>query len=148
MTIRRSPVRLTAVLALLAPAAVIAAPLVSIDSTVFVERVAPGLGRTLEPVGKLRRGDRLVYVVSWLRMGGAGSFTVTNPLPRAVYFQASAEGDEQVSVDGGKHWGRLDMLRIGARNATPEDVTHIRWRVGPDQAARGAGRITYSAIVR
>jgi hypothetical protein len=101
---------------------------------------------------QLKRGDRLVYVVSWQRLGGTsslgGGFTVTNPLPRTVYYQRSAAGDEQVSVDGGKRWGKLESLRIGARIATPEDVTHLRWRVAPGEASKGAGRITYSAIVR
>jgi hypothetical protein len=90
----------------------------------------------------------VVYVVSWYRMGGSGGFTVTNPLPRTVYYQGSADGEEEVSIDGGKHWGKLDDLRIGTRIATPEDVTHVRWHVPANQAARGAGEITYSAIVR
>ena len=47
-----------------------------------------------------------------------------------------------------KRWGKLDDLRIGNRIATPEDVTHVRWHVPANQAARGAGEITYSAIVR
>lgn len=125
-----------------------ASPAISIDSMVFVEKTDPGQGRRLEPAGQLNRGDRLVYVVRWYRMGGNGGFVVTNPLPRAVHFQASANGDEEVSVDGGKTWGRLSTMRIGTRFATPEDVTHVRWRVDPVSAARGSGRIAYSAIVR
>ncbi len=140
--------RLALVLALCIPVAAFAAPLVAIDSAVFVERLRPGAVRLLEPARQLKRGDRLVYVVSWQRLGGDGGFTVTNPLPRAVYFQRSAAGDEDVSIDGGKRWGKLEGLRIGARIATPEDVTHLRWRVAPEQAAKGTGRITYSAIVR
>jgi hypothetical protein len=148
VSLRRSLVRLTAIPVLFAPAALLAAPLVSLNSSVFVERVKPGAVRLLEPARQLRRGDRLVYVVSWQRVAGEGGFTVTNPLPRSVYYQRSAQGDEQVSVDGGKRWGKLEELRIGARIATPEDVTHLRWRVAPNEAARGTGRITYSAIVR
>jgi hypothetical protein len=144
--------RLATILALSVPAAALAAPLVTLDSAVFVERVRPGALRLLEPARQLKRGDRLVYVVSWQRLGGTsslgGGFTVTNPLPRTVYYQRSAAGDEQVSVDGGKRWGKLESLRIGARIATPEDVTHLRWRVAPGEASKGAGRITYSAIVR
>ena len=148
MTIRRSPIRLAIIIALAAPAVAVAAPLVSLDSAVYVERLKPGAVRLLEPARQLKRGDRLVYVVSWQRMAGDGGFTVTNPLPRAFSYQRSAGGDEQVSVDGGKRWGKLEALRIGERIATPEDVTHLRWRVAPEQAAKGAGRITYSAIVR
>lgn len=125
-----------------------ASPAVALDSAVFVERVTPDAGRMLEPASDLSRGDRVVYVVRWYRMGGDGGFTVTNPLPRSVQFQGSANGDEEVSIDGGKTWGKLAMLRVGNRIATPEDVTHVRWRVDPRTAARGQGRIAYSAIVR
>lgn len=123
-------------------------PLVALDSAVFVERDQAASGRMLEPAARLSRGDRVVYVVNWTRMGGQGGFIVTNPLPRSVAFQGSANGDEEVSVDGGRTWGRLGMLRLGERIATAEDVTHVRWRVAPSLAARGAGSITYSGIVR
>ncbi len=131
-------------LALMAAPA-LANPTVAIDSSVFVERATPEHGRSLEPAARLAPGDRVVYVVSWQRLGGNGGFTVTNPLPRTVYFQGSAEGDEEVSVDGGRTWGKLGALRIGARLATPEDVTHVRWRVA---SPRASGRIAYSGIVR
>ena len=148
MSFRRSFVNLAGALALAVPVAAIAAPLIALDSAVYVEKVKPGQGRMLQPANRLSRGDRVVYVVTWYRMGGNGSFTVTNPLPRTVYYQGSANGDEEVSVDGGKRWGKLDDLRIGTRIATPEDVTHVRWHVPASQAARGSGEITYSAIVR
>ena len=125
-----------------------AAPAVSLDSAVFVERAVPGMGRTLEPASELSRGDRVVYVVRWYKLGGDGGFVVTNPLPRSVYYQGSADGDEEVSIDGGRNWGKLSALRVGNRLATAEDVTHVRWRVDPRVASRGQGRIAYSAIVR
>lgn len=149
MTVRRNTLHLAMLLALASPVvAVAASPLVALDSKVFVERIKPGTGRLLEPASTLRRGDRLVYVVEWQRLGGKGAFTVTNPLPASVYFQGSAFGDEEVSVDGGRNWGKLEALRKGERIATPEDVTHLRWRVPARLAAQGSGRITYSAIVR
>jgi hypothetical protein len=148
MFIRSSLAGLVAIAALTIPAGALASPLVSIDSAVFVERIDPASGRTLAPVKQLRRGDRVVYMVAWTRMGGQGGFTVTNPLPDAVAYQRSADGTEEVSIDGGRTWGRLAQLRKGERSATPEDVTHVRWRVSPREAALGYGRITYSAIVR
>jgi hypothetical protein len=123
-------------------------PAVALDSAAFVERVTPDAGRLLEPASELSRGDRVVYVVRWYRMGGNGGFVVTNPLPRSVYYQGSANGDEEVSIDGGRTWGKLGTMRAGDRQATPEDVTHVRWRVDPRAASRGQGRIAYSAIVR
>ena len=146
MNLRRSFVVLTGALCLAAPA--IAAPLIALDSAVYVEKVAPGKGRTLQPAARLNRGDRVVYVVSWYRMGGTGAFTVTNPLPRSVYYQGSADGSEEVSLDSGKTWGKLEQMRVGARMATPEDVTQVRWHVAAEEAAQGSGEITYSAIVR
>lgn len=125
-----------------------ATPNVALDSAVFVERLKQDNVRSLEPASRLARGDRIVTVVSWYRLGGEGGFTVTNPLPSRVAYQQSAREDEEVSVDGGKSWGRLGALRFGNRMATPEDVTHVRWRIAASKAARGSGHIAYAGIVR
>ena len=108
---------------------------VALASDVYVERVESD-NRVLQPAERLRPGDRVVTIVSWKRAAPGGHFTVMNPLPRSLYFQGTADGDEEVSVDGGRNWRRLGSLRTANRFATPEDVTHIRWR------------IAYSAIVR
>lgn len=129
-------------------AAAKASPAVALDSAVYVEHARSGDMRSLEPANRLSRGDRVVTVVTWYRMGGNGGFVVTNPMPRSIAYQGSARQDEEVSVDGGRSWGRLGLLRIGARVATPEDVTHVRWRVPAQTAARGVGHIAYSGIVR
>lgn len=121
---------------------------VAIDSAVFVERIGEDSERVLAPARRLTRGDRVVYVLDWTRQAGDGGFIVTNPLPRSVTYQGSANADEEVSADGGLTWGRLGTLRIGARLALAEDVTHVRWRIAPPIAAKGSGRIAYSAIVR
>ncbi len=128
-------------------------PGVTLDSAVFVERLQPGNIRNLEPANRLSRGDRVVTILTWKRTGGApgasaDGFTLINPLPRAIAYQASARDDEEVSVDGGRSWGRIGELMYGERIATPEDVTHVRWRVPARSAAAGAGRIAYSGIVR
>ena len=148
VNLRRSITSLVGMLALAVPVMAIATPLIALDSAVYVEKLSPSQGRTLQPAAQLNHGDRVVYIVSWIRMGGTGAFVVTNPLPRSVYYQGSADGSEEVSLDGGKSWGKLERLRIGDRLATPEDVTQVRWHVAASEAARGAGEITYSAIVR
>ena len=133
-----------------------AAP-VTVANSVYVEReVSIGNGasaKVLEPARSLRRGDRLVYVVSWRAPQARGEhLTITNPLPRTIAYERSSGGDEDVSVDGGRSWGKLDAMRVrdGAmwRHATPEDVTHIRWKVPPQLALAGSGRLTWSGIVR
>lgn len=121
-----------------------AGSLVRLDSSVFVESQAAG-ARVLQPARRLAPGDRVVTVLSWHRQQGDSSFTVTNPMPRTLAYQGSAAEDEEVSVDGGKTWGRLGTLRIAGRMATPEDVTHVRWRIATSGAS---GKIAYSAIVR
>ena len=152
MTIRG----LFAGVALFAAAPAEAAEPVAVANQVYVEREVDGdegRGRVLEPASSLRRGDRLVYVVSWKAAGSrAERFTITNPLPRAVAYQRSAHGRELVSVDGGRSWGKLEDLRVRdgkrLRDATPEDVTHIRWHVPAQLAMMGKGQLTWSGIVR
>lgn len=128
--------------------AALAQPNVATESAVFIERAQAGNQRSLEPASRLSRGDRVVTVVTWHRMGGNGDFTITNPLPRAIAYQASARDDQEVSVDGGRSWGRLGELRIGNHIATPEDVTHMRWRIPHGHADKGRGQLVYSGIVR
>ncbi len=130
-----------------ASAALAEAP-VALDSAVFIERMGAAGTRSIEPASRLSRGDRVVTVLSWQRLGrssGSKPFTLVNPLPRAIAWQASAREDEEVSVDGGRSWGTIGTLRFGTRLATPEDVTHVRWRL---PASAGSGRIAYSGIVR
>ena len=69
-------------------------------------------------------------------------------MPRAISYQTSSRGDVEVSVDGGRTWGRLGVLKIGLRLASPEDVTHVRWRISPQLASQGRGQIAYAGIVR
>ena len=128
----------------LANAAVVPKPAVALASAVFVEH-AGDTNRVLEPADRLRRGDRIVTILSWTRALPGGAFTVVNPLPRALQFEGTADGSEDVSVDGGRNWGRLGQLRVGTRLAGPQDVTHVRWRIATPAPA---GRIAYSAIVR
>lgn len=148
-------IRRLAALAALAASTVatpaLAGPTVSIDSAVYVEhqQFAGGAAvRSLEPAQRLNHGDRVVTVVNWYRLAGAGGFTVVNALPARLYYQGSAREEEEVSVDGGHSWGHLGSLRIGTRLATAEDVTHVRWHISEGQARTGAGRIAYSGFVR
>jgi hypothetical protein len=142
--------RRIAVLAALAAPVVASAgtPTIVTSSAVYVERREAGTTRQLEAADRFDKGERVVTILRWQRRAGSGGFTITNPLPRAIAYQTSSRRDEQVSVDGGRNWGRLGQLMIGNRLASPEDVTHVRWRISPQIAARGRGQIAYSGIVR
>jgi len=151
VTIRAIAASLAGCLAMTAAAPAFAGAIVALDSAIYVEH-ANGLTRSLREADRLNRGDRVVTILTWQKQGSGKSdntgFTVVNPLPRQVAYQRSARDDEEVSVDGGRTWGRLGELTVGGRLATAEDVTHVRWHVPPQQAAQGQGRIAYSAIVR
>jgi hypothetical protein len=155
MTVR-SVVATAAIVATGAPLMAQAAEPVQLASDVFVERFANGPGgrisRILERADQLHPGDQVVFVVNW-KASRVREFTVTNPMPRAISFQRSSNGSEEVSIDGGRNWGLLEDLRVReadgrVRHATPEDVTHLRWRVPTTMAAAGSGQLTYRGIVR
>ncbi len=141
-----------ALVALFVPLAAHAESAVALSSAVFVEHATPSRGaiaRSVEPASTLSRGQRVVLVVDWRAPRRGESFTVTTPIPAALAFQRSSSEAEEVSVDGGRSWGRLGELQLrdawGARLATAEDVTHVRWRM---RRAEMRGRIAYSALVR
>ena len=129
---------------------------VSLQSAVFIERLGhTGDGRVqrrIEPAARLKHGDRVVLMVEWQARPTQQGFTVTSAIPATIPFERTSNDAMEVSVDGGKHWGMLGALKIagrdGTRLASPEDVTHLRWQVAPNDAQRGMGRMTYSAIVR
>lgn len=143
---------LTLAAATLAAGATAAQTGVEISRAVFVERkapVAPGrMARSLEPADELKRGDVVVLMLEWSAPGRPDAFVVSSRVPRDLAFRRSGGMQPQVSTDGGRNWGELGTLRIGARKATPEDVTHLRWYVSDAEAALGRGMLTYSAIVR
>lgn len=108
-------------------------PPVAIESAVFVER-SDGASRKVEPAHGLRKGERVVTVLRW--QAHRGNYTVTSAVPAPLQFEATSADRIEVSTDGGRSWRPVASVR-------PEAVTHLRWRAG-----NGAGRLTYSAIVR
>lgn len=121
-----------------------------IKSTIFIEKenlANRSYTRTVERASTLGAGDRVVTILDWRAPTGREAATVNLAIPRHLAFQRSSIGGEDVSIDGGRSWGKLGMLQVrqggSVRLASLEDVTNVRWRV------RGAyGRITYSALVR
>lgn len=147
-----------AVLALCPGVASANKPSVTIAAQTFVERISTDTNgrqrRILAQPQELGRGDRLVFVVRYRNDGVApvSGFAFTNPIPAVLRVDPS-NPDMQVSVDRGRHWGRLDTLTVstpfgGIRRATPDDVTHVRWRLPDRIAPGGEGRISYRATVK
>nr|WP_315459340.1 hypothetical protein [uncultured Sphingorhabdus sp.] len=136
-----------------------AANALQLDSDIFVERetINADGSRTklLEEPKKVVPGDRLVFVVKFKNTSAstASNFTVTNPLPAAVQFESTSDGQENVSVDGGKSWGRLAQLRVaeagGAlRPAAAADVTHLQWNLSDPLTAGAEGKLIFRGVVR
>lgn len=120
---------------------------IDITRSVYIERSAHG-ARALEPADALRKGDKVVLVMEWRAPESRRAFTVSSAVPRDLAFQRAGSDAAEVSVDGGRNWGRLGDLREGARVASVEDVTHLRWRVPAATVAQGRGLLSYSAVVR
>ena len=127
-----------------------------VSRAVYVERMMTAPGgervRTIEPAEELRRGDKVVLVVEWNRERSGTPVTVSSAIPRELAFQKSSSDAMEVSIDGGRSWGQLGTMRIDdanvRRRASPEDVTHVRWRFTDRRDPARGGRVTYSAIVR
>jgi len=139
-------------LACFAASGLAAQPATGVSRAVYVERTATMPGgervRTIEPAEDLRPGDKVVLMVEWRGGHGGEPVTISSAVPRALAFQRSSADAFEISIDGGRSWGRLGAMRIadddGYRLASPEDVTHLRWRI----ASGDPVRLTYSAIVR
>ncbi|TCM21713.1 putative repeat protein (TIGR01451 family) [Novosphingobium sp. PhB165] len=133
-----------------------AAEPVSLKGDVQVEKVVTenGAAKTvLAPPTTVVPGDRLLFTTRYSNDGDkpVDNFVVTNPLPAPVRLAAD-EGGYEVSVDGGKTFGKLAALTVadaaGTRRAAQlEDVTHIRWTLA-HLAPRAAGALEYHAVVR
>lgn len=136
-----------------------AANTLQLDSDIFVEREKTNADgsqtKVLEEPKKVVPGDRLVFVVRFKNIGAsaASNFVVTNPMPAAVQFEATLDGQESVSVDGGKSWGRLAQLRVpeaggGLRPAAAADVTHLQWNLNQRLTAGAEGKVIFRGVVR
>lgn len=142
---------LTAALAFLATGAMAAQSGIDIRKSVYLERAERQNGRViraLEPATTLRKGDSVVLMLRWNAPERDDRFIVTSPVPRDLAFKRSGGQTAEVSIDGGKTWGNLAEMKIGARRASPEDVSHIRWQVSRIEAQRGKGVLSFSATVR
>ncbi len=89
---------------------------------------------------KIVPGDEVIFTVTFTNVSSESTdnVTITNPIPDHMrYVGGSAFGpgtDITYSVDGGQSYASADELTVtdadlGTKPATPEDYTHIRWRM-------------------
>ncbi len=105
-------------------------------------------------------GDRVIFTLNVVNSGAeaASGFRATNPIPGPVTFIAVTEDWAEVSVDGGKSWGKLSAMRVTikavdtgietTRAATAEDVTHVRWVFADPIAPGTKTAVSYRGIVK
>ncbi len=105
-------------------------------------------------------GDRIIFTLRYVNNGAepASGFRATNPMPAPVQFVSVAEDWAEVSVDGGKSWGKLAQLKVTAKNAdgtgdvlraaTPEDVTHVRWVFATAIPPGATGSVSYRGLIK
>ncbi len=104
-------------------------------------------------------GDMLRFSINFANTTNeqASSLSVTNPIPTAVEFIRVEEEWAQLSVDGGKTFGKLTDLTVAdvdaegaatTRAATPADVTHIRWKLDRPLAPQEKGSLRFYGRVR
>ncbi len=150
---------LIALFAVLPAQTVLAASPVQLSSDVFVERLVKkndgSVVRVLEQPKLVVPGDNLVFVVKYKNIGTAtaSNFTVTNPLPRAVAFNGTSDGQEVVSVDGGATWAPLSKLVVNGSDGKPRaarmtDVTHIKWNLSKTLSAGSEGKLMFRGVVK
>jgi len=99
-------------------------------------------------------GDKLVFATAYHNTGSVAvnNFVVTNPIPAGVMLAPDGAASADVSVDGGKTWGKLASLTVTGsdgvtRAAQSSDVTHVRWTLAV-VAPGASGTVSYRAIVR
>lgn len=150
---------LTAFAALTGASLAAATTPLQLSSDVFVERTIERNDGTktiiLEKPKMVTPGDNLVFVVKYKNVSAttATNFVVTNPLPPVVAFDGTSDGQEIVSVDGGRNWGFLGNLRVAkddgaTRAAQRSDVTHIKWNLNQPLTAGAEGKLIFRGVVK
>lgn len=138
-------------------AAVQAAQPFELVSDVKVDKVTMADGKEVHALVEpavVVPGDRLVFSTRYRNNGAvkAENIVVTNPIKPGIALAADGSNDLVVSVDGGKSWGKLALLKVadgqgGQRAAQATDVTHVRW-VLASVAPGASGTLSFNAIVR
>lgn len=144
--------------AIASTAAVAAGPLQVVSKILAEQRVRAPDGTTavtLVAAKKAVPGDRMVFLLSYRNTGKqpVGGLVLDNPVPPGIAYRGPAVNSPvpDVSVDG-KTYGALATLRVrtpaGARAASPDDVTAVRWRLAAPLAAGAQGQFAFQAVLK
>ena len=130
---------------------------VALDSSIKLDKIVTENGQTKHEFvapQKVVPGNHLVFVTSYRNTSDkpVDHFVVTNPVPSPVALESANADNFEVSVDGGKSWGKLAQLTIAkpgtsVRAAQDSDVTTVRWVI-PVIAPGASGTLQYHAVVR
>jgi uncharacterized repeat protein (TIGR01451 family) len=155
-----SPIVVVAALAIAMPFAAHAAGPLVVTSGVMVEskvRAADGTTRVvLAPARRVVPGDRVVLTLAYRNTGAVplSNIAFDNPVPKGLAYRSPAAGSAapDLSVDG-RSYGPLSTLRVptaggGWRAATPDDVTHVRWRLDRPLTAGAKGQFAFQAVLK
>jgi len=111
-----------------------------------------------QAITKAVPGEEIIYVITYHNDSAAAvdDVKVDNPVPKGlVYKVGSAEGAGtriEFSVDGGKHFGALDTLKVSAADGSTHiaqgaDVTNVRWTLTTPLKAGASGAVSYRALL-
>jgi uncharacterized repeat protein (TIGR01451 family) len=132
---------------------------VALSSKAFVVKQVPdGPGKTKNTLAAPERvlpGEALVFTLEYKNNGAAPAtaFVINNPIPANVIYTGVEQPWADVSVDGGKSYGKLAALKLAKgdgtmRAALPSDVTHVRWKFAQSIAPAASGRVMYFGMVK
>ena len=141
-----------------APSLALAAGEIAVVSEMFVETTTLEGGKPKTVLIKQNSGPpgtKLVFTHSYRNTSKApvANFGMTNPIPAGIDYAGSDDASASVSVDGGKAWGALAMLKVRGpgetlRPARFDDVTHVRWALKAPIPVGGSGRLSFRGTVK
>ena len=114
--------------------------------------------RTYALAEEVAPGDEVRYSLAYANEGAVSveAVSLVMPVPAEVtYIETSAGGTPSTitySVDGGTNFAARDSLVVtgedGARLASADEITHIKWAFTEPIPAAATGRISFRAVLK
>ena len=122
-----------------------------------VKRTDGQTERKTVPAAMVVPGNEVFYVITYENTADkpADNVVVTNPVPAELEY-VSVLGPapaNQVSVDGGRHYGALASLTVTGADGEPRpavaaDVTHVRWTLNGALKPGNSGSLSFKARLK